>query len=361
MTDPVTLAVLQARFTAIVAEMSEALLRTAYSQILNSSRDFSIALCDAQGRLVSQADNLPVHVGAMPYAVRGVIAGPGNPPNPGDIYLMNDPWHGGSHLPDMTVVAPIFSGDGVLRFWSVVRSHMSDIGGATHGAYNASATDIWQEGIRVPPIRLGENGVVREDLLAMLAANNRLPRDFRGDMMASVGAARLGEKRLLEVFAKHGAAEVAAAGETIMSLSEQSAQAIVRTWREGTWSAQASLDDDGRGNESVTIRATVTVRDGRISVDLSDSDPQVDSFVNSAYANMRSAVAMAFAYLLDPAWFATVPAHVAIEHASELTRGVSVVRASPRKIAGYVPNTELVVSVETAAMFASMVERLKTL
>ncbi|MCK8787022.1 hydantoinase B/oxoprolinase family protein [Roseomonas sp. NAR14] len=298
--DPVTLAVLQARFTAIVEEMGEALLRTAYSQILNASRDFSIALCDAGARLVAQADHLPVHVGAMPYAVRAVLDGVGARPRPGDIFLVNDPWHGGSHLPDMTVVVPVFGEDGTLRFWSVVRAHMSDIGGATHGAYNAAATDIWQEGIRVPPIRLGEDGVVREDLLAMLAANTRLPRDFRGDMLAAVGAARLGGKRLGEAFARHGAARVSAAGEAILALSEERARAILATWREGTWRAEARLDDDGRGNDDVTIRAAVTVGGGRVAVDLSESDPQVASFVNSSYANMRSAVAIAFAYLLDP-------------------------------------------------------------
>lgn len=300
MIDPVTLAVLQARFTAIVEEMGEALLRTAYSQILNASRDFSIALCDAEARLVAQADHLPVHVGAMPYAALAVAEAFGPVARPGDIFLMNDPWHGGSHLPDITVVVPVFDPAGMLRLWTVVRAHMSDIGGATHGAYNASATDIWQEGIRIPPIRLGEGGVVREDLLAMLAANTRLPRDFRGDMLASVGAARLGEKRLTETFARHGADQVSAAAVAIMDLAETQARRIVEGWADGTWQGQSVLDDDGRGNQDITIRATVTKQGSSIAIDLSGSDKQVDSFVNSSYANMRSSVAIAFAYLLDP-------------------------------------------------------------
>ena len=305
MTDPVTLAVLQARFTAIVEEMGEALLRTAYSQILNASRDFSIALCDAGGRLVAQADHLPVHVGAMPHAALAVATAFGAVARPGDVFLMNDPWHGGSHLPDITIVVPVFdqpaSGTGdMLRFWTVVRAHMSDIGGATHGAYNASATDIWQEGIRIPPIRLGEGGVVRDDLLAMLAANTRLPRDFRGDMLASVGAARLGEKRLAETFVRHGAAQVSAAGVAIMDLAEAQARRIVEGWADGTWRGASVLDDDGRGNQDITIRATVIKQGSSIAIDLSDSDAQVTSFVNSSYANMRSSAAIAFAYLLDP-------------------------------------------------------------
>ncbi|MGH7043795.1 MAG: hydantoinase B/oxoprolinase family protein, partial [Acetobacteraceae bacterium] len=146
MTDPITVAVLQHRLSAIAEEMGEAMLRTAYSQILNSSRDFSIALIDARCRLVAQADHIPVHVGAMPWAARALMeAFPA--PAPGEVYLLNDPYRGGSHLPDLTVFVPVFAGPALL-FWSVVRAHHSDIGGATHGAYNPAATEIWQEGLR---------------------------------------------------------------------------------------------------------------------------------------------------------------------------------------------------------------------
>jgi len=300
MLDPVRVAVLQARFTAIVEEMGEALLRTAYSQILNASRDFSIALFDARARLVAQADHIPIHVGALPDAIRAVERAFAGQVREGDIFLLNDPWHGGSHLPDLTYIMPIFDDRGQHRFWSIVRAHQSDIGGATYGGYNAAATDIWQEGIRIPPIRIGEQREVREDLLSMLAANTRVPRDFRGDALAALGAARLGEKRLHEVFARYGADDVSMAADQILALSEQQVRAMVETWRDGTWSAESRLDDDGRGNRDVTVRATVTKRGSSIVVDLSDSDPQVDSFVNSSPANTRSAVFIAFAYLLNP-------------------------------------------------------------
>src|SRR4051794_27897403 len=199
MPDPVTLAVLDNRLRAIVEEMGEALLRTSYSQILNSSRDFSIALCDGACRLVAQADHIPVHVGAMPWAVKAVAEAYAGDIHPGDTFLLNDPYHGGSHLPDLTIIIPVFAAgdDGdALRFWSVVRAHQSDIGGATHGGYNPGATEIWQEGLRIPPIRLGESGALRDDLIRMLASNTRIARDFRGDLMAMVGAARLGVQRL---------------------------------------------------------------------------------------------------------------------------------------------------------------------
>jgi len=297
--DPVTLAVLDNRFRAIVEEMGEAMLRTTYSQILNSSRDFSIALCDAEARLVAQADHIPVHVGAMPYAVAALRGAFPAPPREGEIYLLNDPYHGGSHLPDLTVLVPVFAA-GRLVFWSVVRAHHTDVGGATHGGYNPAATEIWQEGLRIPPILLGRDRVPREDLVRMIATNTRLPREVRGDLMAMIGAAHLGERRLLAVLARHGAAETRAAVDAILDLAEAHARRIVAGWQDGSWLGEAFLDDDGFGGTDIAIRARVTKRGDALTVDLSESDPQTPGFVNSSYPNMVSAVRMAFAFLLDP-------------------------------------------------------------
>jgi N-methylhydantoinase B len=298
-TDPVTLAVLENRFRAIVEEMGEALLRTATSQILNSSRDFSIALCDAKARLVAQADHIPVHVGAMPFAAAAVLEAFGTTIQPGETYLLNDPWHGGSHLPDLTIVLPVFDG-GSLRFLCVVRAHQSDIGGATHGGYNPGAFEIWQEGIRVPPIRLGENDTLREDLVGMLALNTRIERDFRGDLMAMWGAARLGAKRIEALLAEHGALKLGAAVEAILDLAEAHARRIIASWADGEYRGEAVLDDDGHGATDIVIRARVTKRGGALEVDLSDSADQVRGFVNSSWPNTVSAARMALAYLLDP-------------------------------------------------------------
>lgn len=297
--DPVTLSVLDNRFRAIVEEMGEAMLRTAYSQILNSSRDFSIALCDGQARLLAQADHIPVHVGAMPFAVQAVREAFGETVREGDIYLLNDPYHGGSHLPDLTVIVPVFA-SGRLVFWSVVRAHHTDVGGATHGGYNPGATEIWQEGLRIPPILLGQGRTAREDLVRMIATNTRLPREVRGDLMAMIGAAHLGERRLLAVLAKHGAEGTVAAVDAILALSEAHARRILSTWADGEWLGEAFLDDDGFGGTDIAIRARVTKRGDSLTVDLSESDPQTPGFVNSSYPNMASAVRMAFAFLLDP-------------------------------------------------------------
>jgi N-methylhydantoinase B len=295
--DPVTRSVVQHRLSSIVTEMGEAMLRTSYSQILNSSRDFSLAICDTGGRLIAQAEHIPVHVGALPWATRAVeerFKDIGS----GDVVLLNDPYHGGSHLPDLTVFVPIFDGERRL-LWTIVRAHQSDIGGATHGGYNPAATEIWQEGLRVPPIKLYEGGRLRDDVLDLLALNIRNPREFRGDLAAMVGAAHLGERRLSRLFAEFGAAVVEAAVETILDAAEAQARHVVSSWKDGIFYAEAFLDDDGHGRDDIRIAAKVTKKGSDIEVDLSGSDAQSTSFVNSSHANMQAAVAMAFAYLID--------------------------------------------------------------
>ncbi|WP_333827893.1 hydantoinase B/oxoprolinase family protein [Pararhodobacter sp.] len=296
--DLVTRAVIEHRLNTIVTEMGEAMLRTAYSQILNASRDFSIAILDPQARLIAQADHIPIHVGALPWAVRAVEERFAGQIAPGDVILLNDPYHGGSHLPDLTAFVPVFDGD-TRVFWGVVRAHMGDIGGATHGAYNPEATEIWQEGLRVPPVRIVEGGKLRDDLLDMLALNTRFPRDFRGDLAAMIGAARFGCGRISALLDEYGLATVQQATEDILDAAETRARAIVAGWPDGIYHGAAFLDDDGTGREDIAIRACVTVAGDALSVDLSASDPQSQRFVNSSHANSQAAVAMAFAYLLD--------------------------------------------------------------
>jgi N-methylhydantoinase B len=321
--DPITVSVIQHRLEAIVQEMGEAMLRTSYSQILNSSRDFSTALCDAEGRLVAQAEHVPIHVGAIPWAVRSVQEFFGDRVRPGDVYLLNDPYHGNNHLPDLTAFVPVFAPvgrvdspagrdghpkaesvsaerDSRLVFWSINRSHESDIGGATHGAYNPGATEIWQEGLRITPLRLYEAGVVRDDVLKMIATNVRHPRDFQGDLAAMIGSARVGERRLLALLEEYGAPTVGPAIDAILDGAERQARACIAEWKDGVYRGEAVLDDDGHGFRDIYIRAKVTKRGSDLTVDLSDSHPQVTGFVNSSYPNMRSAVAMALAYLIDP-------------------------------------------------------------
>ena len=247
--------------------MGEAMLRTAYSQILNSSRDFSTAICDAEGRLVAQAEHVPIHVGAIPWAVRSVRQFFGDRVRPGDVYLLNDPYHGNNHLPDLTAFVPVFTSGDHLVFWSINRSHQSDIGGATHGAYNPGATEIFQEGIRITPLRLYAAGAVREDVLTMLATNVRHPRDFRGDLAAMIGSARVGERRLLALLAEYGPAVTAEAVEAILDGAERQTRACIAGWKDGVYRGEAVLDDDGHGIEDIHIRATVRKKGSDLVVD----------------------------------------------------------------------------------------------
>jgi N-methylhydantoinase B len=298
-TDPITVSVVQHRLEAIVQEMGEAMLRTAYSQILNSSRDFSTAVFDGEGRLAAQAEHVPIHVGALPWAVAAIRDFFTDRVRPGDLFLLNDPYHGGNHLPDLTVLLPVFV-DGRAVFWSINRAHQHDIGGATHGTYNPGATEIWQEGIRITPLKLYDAGELREDVLTMLATNVRHPRDFQGDLRAMIGSARVGERRLLRLVEEYGLATVTAAVGEILDGAERQARECIRTWKDGVFRGEALLDDDGHGETDIPIRATVTKRGDSLVVDLSESHRQVTGFINSSWPNTMSSVHMALAYLLDP-------------------------------------------------------------
>ncbi|HEV8440354.1 MAG TPA: hydantoinase B/oxoprolinase family protein [Methylomirabilota bacterium] len=297
--DRITVSVIQHRLVAIVEEMGEAMLRTAYSQILNSSRDFSTAVFDGQGRLAAQAEHVPIHVGALPWAVQSIAGFFAGRIQPGDMFLLNDPYHGNNHLPDLTVLLPVFVGER-LTFWSINRAHQHDIGGATHGTYNPGATEIWQEGIRITPLKLYDRGELRDDVMQMVATNVRHPRDFLGDLRAMIGSARVGERRLLKLVDEYGLDTVDAAVGEILDSAERQARQCIRGWKDGVYRGESVLDDDGHGITDIHIRATVTKRGDGLVVDLRDCDPQVIGFVNSSFPNTMSAVHMALAYLIDP-------------------------------------------------------------
>jgi N-methylhydantoinase B len=297
--DRITVSVIQHRLESIVQEMGEAMLRTAYSQILNSSRDFSTAVFDGEGRLAAQAEHVPIHVGALPWAVKAIADYFKGRIRPGDMYLLNDPYHGGNHLPDLTALLPVFVGER-LAFWSINRAHQSDIGGATHGAYNPGATEIWQEGIRITPLKLYDAGVLRDDVMDMIATNVRHPRDFLGDLRAMMGSARVGERRLLKLIDDYGAETATEAVGEVLDSAERQSRACIREWKDGVYSGLSVLDDDGHGIENIRLHAKVTKKGDSLIVDLTGCDPQVIGFVNSSYPNTVSAVHMALAYLIDP-------------------------------------------------------------
>jgi N-methylhydantoinase B len=295
--DPATVAVIRYRLEAIAAQMGLVMQQTAVSQLLNQAYDFSTALFDGEGRMVAQAEHIPIHIGAMPLAVREMLARFGGNIRDGDVLVSNDPYHGGSHLPDVTVVRPLFHRER-LAFLAAVRAHHNDIGGAAHGGYNADAHEIFQEGLRIPPLKLVEGGQLRGDVLDLLALNVRHADDFRGDLLAQMGAAAMGCQRLADLLERHGMDTISGALDTILDSAERMMRAEIASWPEGNYEGESLLDDDGRGRKRISIRARVTLADGEATIDLSESAGQLDTFLNSSWANTCSAVYVAFMYLM---------------------------------------------------------------
>lgn len=294
--DPASVAVIRYRLEAIARQVGVAMQRAAISQLLNQAYDFSAAIFDTQGRMVAQAEHIPIHIGAMPIAVRTILSRFEGDIHDGDVLMSNDPYQGGSHLPDVTVVQPHFH-KGSLAFYVAIRAHHNDIGGAAHGGYNAAAYEIFQEGLRIPPIKLAEAGRLREDVLDMLALNVRHANDFRGDLLAQLGATRMGCQRLEDLLVRHGQDEVLGSLDAILDSSEKAMRAEVGAWPEGVYEGESLLDDDGRGRYRIPIRARLTLKNSAAVVNLSDSAEQLDSFLNSSWANTCSAVYVAFMYL----------------------------------------------------------------
>ncbi len=294
--DPVTLAVVEHRLESIAREMTEVMLRTAMSQILNSSRDFSTALLDGDCQLVAQGEGIPVHVSALPVAGAAVRDYFGDTISEGDLFILNDPYFGGSHLPDITIIRPVFH-QGRLLFYAVNRAHHSDVGGGTHGGYNPRATEIFQEGIRIPPLKLYDKGVPREDVLQMLSANVRQPENFLGDLNAQIGSVMIAAQRIASLLETYGPDRLLAAVEEILSATERHVRQFISEWPDGVYHGEALVDDDGFDSKLIPIRAKVTISGDQMAIDLGESSPQVTGFINSAYANTRSLAHAAIMYV----------------------------------------------------------------
>ena len=294
--DPITLAVVEHRLESIAQEMTEAMLRTAMSQILNSSRDFSTAILDGDCQLVAQGEGIPVHISALPVAGAAVRDYFGDDIHDGDLFILNDPYFGGSHLPDITIIRPVFH-DGRLLFYGVNRAHHSDVGGGTHGGYNPGANEIFQEGLRIPPLKLYDRGAPRNDLLQMLSANVRQSENFLGDLNAQIGSVMLAGRRIEDLLAEYGPGRLMAVVAEILNATERQVRRFIAEWPDGVYHGESLVDDDGFDSKLVPIRAKVTIAGDAMAIDLSESSRQVEGFINSAYANTRSLAHAAIMYL----------------------------------------------------------------
>ena len=294
--NPVTLAVVERRLESIAHEMAEVMLRTAMSQILASARDFSTVILDEGGQMLAQGEGLPVHISALPTAVEAVRTHFGDDIHEGDLFMLNDPYFGGSHLPDITVIWPIFH-DGRLVFFSVNRAHHGDVGGSTHAGYNPEATEIYQEGLRIPPLRIHESGTPKTDVLQLLSANVREPEHFLADLNAQIGSVMTAARRIQSLIERYGMRRLSLYAAELLDATERRVRGMIAGWPDGVYKGESLIDDDGFGNENIPIRATVTIDGDSMTVDLGESSPQVTGFLNSSFANSRSMVHTAMMYM----------------------------------------------------------------
>ena len=287
--DPVELAIFQSAAHSIAEEMGAALRRTALSPNIKERRDYSCAVFDGQGRVIAMGDHMPVHLGSMPMSVRAAIAAVDFAP--GDMVLLNDPYAGGTHLPDITMVLPVFlEGSGMPEFYVSNRAHHADVGGRFAGSMGP-ATTIFEEGIRIPPVRLVRGGKVDREVLDLILKNVRTPRERGGDLDAQMGACRVGEQRMLQLAAKHGKEKLNAWIEELLDYSERLVRAELYAMPAGEWSAEDWLDSDGVTEEpiKIAVRLKIDAAAGAMDVDFAGSSPQVAGCVNAVRAITTSA------------------------------------------------------------------------
>jgi len=285
--DAITLEVFRHLFTALAEEMGAALRRASFSPNIKERRDYSCALFSPDGAAVSLGDHMPVHLGAMPMSVQAALDDLG-PLAAGDVACLNDPFRGGTHLPDITLIAPVHADGGHLLGYVASRAHHSDVGGMSPGSMPL-AREIFQEGLRIPPVRLYARGERNEDLWRTLLANVRTPVERAGDLDAQLAALHAGRTRLLEIAGRRGVDETLAAMEALVSYADRLVEAGLERIPDGVYEARDALEDDGFGNGPVTIRAALTVRGNALRIDFTGTDAQVPGGINAVSAITASA------------------------------------------------------------------------
>jgi N-methylhydantoinase B len=334
--DPIELEIFKNIYRSIAEEMGAALRRTAFSPNIKERRDYSCAVFDAAGEVIAMGDHMPVHLGSMPMSVRAAIEA--FELGPGDVVMLNDPFCGGTHLPDITLVAPVYVARGQIArgpmvkfrgrvaaghtrpdFYVASRAHHADVGGAYPGSMGL-CREIYQEGLRIPPVRLMRNGKMERDVVALLLNNVRTPEEREGDLSAQIAACHTGTQRLQEVCARYGLARARTAARELLDYSEQMMRAFLKRVPPGTYLAEDFLDNDGISERPITIAVAVIVRgrgfapprtsrrttpsrgpvarDQTVKIDFSGSDPQVEGSINAVEAITYSACFYVFRCLL---------------------------------------------------------------
>lgn len=299
-TDPITVAVISSALKATSSEMSEALRRSSHSPIIREMLDYSCAVFTGEGETVSQDDLIPAFLGTMASTLPWVI----NSVEPddihqGDAFMANDPYMGGTHTPDIQVHVPVVH-DGSVVAWCGNIAHHSDVGGTNPGTEGFANQSIFEEGLRIPPIRLMREGVVNDDVLNLIKNNIRDPESTAGDLRAQLAAARLGQRRMGELIERYGIEVVKSAMKTSLNQSEARIRAAIGARKDGTAEAEGWLDDDGLGSDPVRIAVAVTVEGDGVSVDLTGTDDQMAGGLNMSETAARASIVFAVKAVFDP-------------------------------------------------------------
>jgi N-methylhydantoinase B len=307
--DPVTLSVLASALTGIAEEMGAVLIRGAYSSNIKERRDCSTALFDARGRMVAQAAHIPVHLGAMPEAVQAVME---RAPREGDVFVLNDPFRGGSHLPDLTLVSPLVS-EGERAGFAVTRAHHSDVGGKSPGSMPSDSRSLFEEGLIIPPVRLVREGELAGEVLDLILANVRTPGVRRGDLRAQLAANQLAQARLAELAARPGTPPLEVGYEAVLRYAERRTREHLRRLPDGTAEAAGELEGDGIGDVDVPIRVRVELAGDALRVDFTGTAAAVPGNVNCPLSVTRSACCFALRVLTGPDVPANAGAYAPLE------------------------------------------------
>ena len=300
--DPITIEVIASALRSVVDETFIALMKSAYSTNIKERHDHSTAICDPKGRLIAQADrSLPIHLASMTGLMRALLTRhPVETIAEGDVFVANDPHvAGGTHLPDINYAAPVFV-DGTLLCFIVNIAHHADIGGMVPGSMAGGMSEIWQEGLRIPVVRLFRAGVLQEDLMDISLLNARIPEERRGDHFAQIAACRLGVRRLVEIGARHGTALLSQVFDELCRRTGARMRAAIAELPDGEYAFDDVMDDDGLGTTDIPIRLKVTVSGDRAVFDWRGTSPQVRGNINLPVNATQAAVAYALRALLDP-------------------------------------------------------------
>ncbi len=351
--DPAELAIFNALFASVAEEMGVTLGRTAHSPNIKERRDYSCAVFNPQGDLVAQAAHIPVHLGAMPTAIRMIRSLA--PFRPGDVAILNDPYLGGTHLPDVTLASPVFAGRSLIGFVAS-RAHHADIGGMAPGSMPV-ARELWQEGVIIPPLRLVAAGRTNDELYALILRNVRSPEQSRGDFDAQLAANRTGERRLLELADRYGVRGLRRQMTALLDYAERMTRAALRDVPPGSYTFEDRLDDDGASDEPASIRVTLTFGGGAMHCDFTGTATDRPASVNAVATVTRSAVYYCVRCLLD----AAVPSNEGCFRPVTFTLpDHSLVNASPPHAvsAGNVETSQRITDVVLGAMAQALPDRI---